>query len=543
MASLVTLLDRLEAAKRQFGAPAHAAETGKLLAELGARRFPDAASLIRFHEALLFFRAYPANAAIVHLADQLLNFFPERLRRSSVDLEAFEEPDVSGISGTAFSAIFSFDITRWLAARHPADIDIDWDATDPSLLGPLLRLIHPFYAEDALVEANIPHLEWFRAARKGRGSDLSWLLSSLQESWWGGRPRPRGTSRSGSSIPRERGADVDVVRGTGGPPHFVLSDLFAGAKIAVRWNLGRGPLTRSNLRLPKVRKFFFHDAPLLRRSDVSLADELNSPPIAITKLSLPDGEQFLDLARETSAMRYRELHGFTYGDPTRVIHAEFGRGVEVFVSGVPPQHRLPLRAYHAGMFFKNAVPIGYIECLTLFERMEVGFNLYYTFREGETAWLYAKLLRLFRQLLSVNCFAVDPYQIGLHNDEAIDSGAFWFYRKLGFRPVSAEVAKLLASEEKKLRARADYRTPTNILRRLAKSGMIYEGPGSRPGAWDHLDAHRMAMSLDRSPFPPAVQRAKQAPDESHYVRMLEETATMKPWRVTNPRRRPRPLPG
>ena len=51
-----------------------------------------------------------------------------------------------------------------------------------------------------------------------------------------------------------------------------------------------------------------------------------------------------------------------------------------------------MRAYHCGMFFKNSVPAGYVELLSLFERAEVGFNLYYTFREGESAWLYARLL-------------------------------------------------------------------------------------------------------------------------------------------------------
>ena len=217
-------------------------------------------------------------------------------------------------------------------------------------------------------------------------------------------------------------------------------------------------MTRSNLHLPGPRKFFYHDGPLLRRAEVSLATELDSPKLPIQKLNRAQGEQFLDLARETSAMRYRELHGFTYGDPAHVIHADLGRGVEVFVAGVPPGHRLPLRTYHSGMYFKNAVPIGYIECLTLYDRMEVGFNLYYTFREGETAWLYARLLHLFRQLLGVNYFAVDPYQIGLHNDEAIDSGAFWFYRKLGFRPTDSKVAHLLESEEKKLNRIRVYRT-------------------------------------------------------------------------------------
>jgi len=494
MASLASLLDRLEAAKRQFGMPDHARNLETLLGELGTRRFPDAASLIRFHEALLFFRAYPLNAGVASLCDELLGSMAASVEGVG-DSEPFEEPDVSGISGTAFSAIFSYDITRWLSEKHPAEVEIDWEATDAPLLGPLLRMVHPYYAEDALVEANIPYMEWFRAGRKlaGRGpaprvpSDLVWLMSRLDQ----------------MSIDRR-----------------ILSDLFAAAKIAVRWSLGRGPTTRSNLRLAGRRKLFFHDSALLRRSDVSLDTELSAGPLPVKKLSLRDGVRFLDLARETSAMRYRELHGFTYGDPERVIHAQVGRGVEVFVCGVPREHRLPLRAYHAGMFFKNAVPIGYIECLTLFDRMEVGFNLYYTFREGETAWLYAKLLRLFRQLLGVDYFSVDPYQIGLHNDEAIESGAFWFYRKLGFRPVGADVARLLAGEEKKIKVNAQYRTSANVLKRLSASGMIYEAPGAQHGAYDRFDVHRLAMSLDCSPFPPAVQRAKKAPNESEYVRLL-----------------------
>ncbi len=216
---------------------------------------------------------------------------------------------------------------------------------------------------------------------------------------------------------------------------------------------------------------------------MSLDAELKSPPLSITKLSRARGEQMLDLARDTSAMRFRELHGFTYGDPSNVYRAELGRGVEVYVSEVLPEHRLPVRTYHAGMFFKNAVPIGYIETLTFRRQMEVGFNLYYTFREGETAWLYGRLLRLFRQLLGVTLFIVDPYQLGLHNEEAIESGAFWFYRKLGFRPTDAAVAKLLATEEKRLQARPNYRTPARILRRLAAGWMVY-------GTGDRVDVRR-----------------------------------------------------
>jgi len=474
-------LDRLEAAKRAFGTPEQAVLT-KLLRRLGRARFVDAASLIRFHEALLFFRAYPPNAEVLRLADELLQSIPKKivqLRRAGADLTPFEEPDVSGIAGTAFSAGFTYEITRWLAEHHPRAVEIDWDRYDGALLGPLLRRLHPFADEDLLVEANIPYMDWFHSAKPKGGSDLRWLLSKINS-----------------------------------------PELFAQAKIFVRWQLDESSSTRTNGRLPGSRKHFFHAEPLIRRADVMLAGELQSPKLPIEKLTRSAGEKILDFARETSAMRYRELHGFTFGDPARLLRAELGRGVEVYVVGVPREHRLPLRAYHAGMFFKNGVPIGYIECLTLFEHMEVGFNLYYTFREGETAWLYARLLRMFHQLLGATCFAVDPYQIGHHNEEAIESGAFWFYRKLGFHPANPEAVRLLESEESKMRAEAGHRTPARTLKRLAESWMIYEARGSSQGDWDRFETRRAAMALRQSPFPPEIQRAKNAADEISYVRAL-----------------------
>jgi len=488
-------LDLLEASKRAFGTDQHAA-LARLLRKLGRARFADAAALIRWHEALLFFRAYPPNGEVLRVCDELLLGIPrkiEQLRRAGKDLVPFEEPDVSGIAGTAFSALFTYDITRWLWEQHGQAVEIDWDGYDAALLGPLLRRLHPFANEDLLVEANIPYMDWFRAAKRKPGSDLGWLIARLEA----------------LPIPAEDRAE-----------------LFAAAKLYVRWQLDAAT-TRTNGRFPGRRKMFYHAGPLIRRADVSLGAELASPPFAIETLSRAEGEKMLNFARETSAMRYRELHGFTYGDAGHVIRCELGRGVEVYISGVPPEHRLPLRAYHAGMFFKNGVPIGYIECLTLFEHVEVGFNLYYTFREGETAWLYGRLLRVFRQLLDVTCFAVDPYQVGAHNEEAIESGAFWFYRKLGFRPASPQVAKLLQREEGKLRTDAGYRTPAGTLRRLAAGWMIYEIPGSRMGDWDHFETRRAAMALRESPFSPAIQRAKNAPEESTYVRALQRDPALR----------------
>src|ERR1700723_170264 len=169
-------LDLLEAYKRAFGSDEHRA-LARLLRQLGRARLPDAAALIRFHEALLFFRAYPPSFEVLQLSDQLLQEIPKKiaqLRRAGVDLVPFEEPDVSGMAGTAFSAMFTYDITRWLAEHHPQAVEIDWDGYDAVLLGPLLRRLHPFANEDLLVEANIPYMDWFRAAKPkgGSSSDL-----------------------------------------------------------------------------------------------------------------------------------------------------------------------------------------------------------------------------------------------------------------------------------------------------------------------------------------------------------------------------------
>jgi hypothetical protein len=157
-----------------------------------------------------------------------------------------------------------------------------------------------------------------------------------------------------------------------------------------------------------------------------------------------------------------------------VVRADLGRGVVMHFWGLPPDRRLPLRAYLAGYTLKNGVPINYIEAIGLCDWIEVGFNTFYTYRQGETAWIYTQTLRCLRALTAASCISIYPYQIGQNNNEAIDSGAFWFYRKLGFRPGRSDLLKLCEREEKKIDANREYKTPARILKRLAEAHMFYE---------------------------------------------------------------------
>ena len=165
---------------------------------------------------------------------------------------------------------------------------------------------------------------------------------------------------------------------------------------------------------------FFHDAPFLTRRDVSLDAVMSGPPLALRRLPRREGERLCDRVREATTARYREFYTFTHADPTSVVAARPGRGVELFLVGVLPERRLPLRSAYGGFVVKNGVPIGYIEGLAFFERLEIGFNMYYTFREGESAWIYAQVLKLHRDALGVTSFSIDPYQLGYENEEALD---------------------------------------------------------------------------------------------------------------------------
>jgi hypothetical protein len=112
--------------------------------------------------------------------------------------------------------------------------------------------------------------------------------------------------------------------------------------------------------------------------------------------------------REVMAVRYRELYGTTLGDPHTVVPRRSRPRRGHALLGIAAHRRLPLRAYLAGYTLKNGVPINYIEAIGLCEWIEVGFNTFYTYRQGETAWIYAQALRCLRALTGANVFRFIP---------------------------------------------------------------------------------------------------------------------------------------
>lgn len=454
----------LDQSKRRFGSGD--AQLRQALTILSKSQLTDVDSLVRFHETVLFLRAYPPSATILKLTDEILKSFEQRISQladADADVSALDDPEVSGIAGGSVTSNFSYALVRWLVAKYPGQISIDWDwFEEEDRFGATMPRFLPLLDDDAMVEAHVPFRAWLDAAR-GRAREVTWLIQQFE---------------SLQISDREK------------------AELYDALKLHVTWRFG-DRASRTLMRRP-TRQIFIHDKPLIQRREISLVKELSSPRIPIQKLSLAEGRKILDLARETSAVRYRELHGFTFGDARRVLKADLGRGTEVFVTRVPPGNRLPLRAYHAALILKNGVPVAYFEGLSICERMESGFNLYYTFRDGETAWLYARILRLMRQLLGVTVISIDPYQVGHENEEGIESGAFWFYRKLGFRPVRPELMQLTEAEEQKMATNPGYLTPPRTLRKLANGHMLFEMPGSKTSKqWDRFQVRNIGLAVQR----------------------------------------------
>lgn len=468
--SLNSVLDQLDELKQQFD-PAAISAIEKALTRLGRQSFKDAETLVRYHELLLFLRAYPSNSVIVTLTEKELASFPRRveeLRTAEVGLSTIETPEISGIAGSSVTDTFTYPIVRRLVRGQQNRVTLEWEwFEDENRLAATWPRLMPLLEEDALVEANVPYKTWLRSASNGK--DLVWLVDRFS-----------GLAKSENKSEKE------------------IAELFDSQQLYVRWT-PTYRASRTGMRIP-VRRIFFHREPLIQRRDVALKKELETAPTPLVRLSLKQGKSILDMAREASTVRYRELYGFTHGDPERVFKTNIGRGVDVFITGLPAPRRLPLRAYHAAMIFKNGVPVGYFEGLSLFERMESGFNLYYTFRDGETAWLYARILNLFHHLLGVTAFTLDPYQIGYENEEGIESGAFWFYRKLGFRSTNPEVMKLVLSEERKMATHPGYRTSLQTLRKLARGSMILElgsNATSNSGDWDRFQVRNIGLATAR----------------------------------------------
>ncbi|MBK6406930.1 MAG: hypothetical protein IPF66_18950 [Holophagales bacterium] len=510
------LPSRLESLRKARPAAAEA----EAALEAAASHAPcDAGALARFHDALLFLRAYPHSPRVLFLADEALGRIGghvARLAEGGEDLSPLDDPAVSGLVGVAVAMPLSWAAASWLARRDPDRLRVDWDAEDlPDRLAAFLPRFVPGLEEQARVDANVPFRDYVDAAR-GTEPDAAWLVGSLD------------------ALPY---------------PFSVKAELWEAIGLQLLWR-PRPTDSRGLARFPSPAPFC-SDAPLLSRRDVSVAAELAAAPPPLVRLSPRQGAAVLDSARAAMAVRYRELPAFSSGDPSAVFRADVGRGVSIFVTGLARDERLPLRAGFGTLFARNGVLVGYGDLHAAFSRADVSFNVFYAFRDGESAWLYARLLAVCRAVTGAAQLSVDPYQIGLGNEEAISSGAFWFYRKLGFRSSDGRLP------HPRRPPRRPCRRPSPALSRRERSASPPRPPPRPPGRPHQLVPNRQEVPgspppreirprrarLPPPPPRPQAPRSRPPPDRNRYFTRDRLTGRpishSEPQASASPRRCPR----
>jgi len=397
-------------------------------------------TLLRFHEALCFLQAYPDDARVLELVDRALEGFGSRVARLGPAARRLHD---SGIVGAALDYPFGYPMARWLAARYPQDVEIAWSRfDDEDRLDETLSLLATAAEGDAFSEGGMGWRRWLRVAKGGRRlSDLAVVLELFERT---------------------------------GLPQETRDWLFESVALPILWR-PRGPgASRTLARLP-CRRVFFHHAGL-DRSAGDLVAALRRPP-PLVRAPRDRAEAMIEAARVAMATRQRELHAFSHPNPDDVLVVDAGRGLTLVFIGIEPDFRLPLEGYYGFLALKNGVPVSYGGGWALFGALDFAVNIFASFRQGESAYLATQLLRAYRRIFNMRTIVVDRYQLGHESTEALRSGSFYFYHRLGFRPRDPGVIRVLAEERAKIAADASYRSPIPVLKRLAADEVFLTLPG------------------------------------------------------------------
>jgi hypothetical protein len=438
---LARTLDQLESLKTEYGGGA-AGDKLDALGRLERLHLGRARDVLRLHEALCFLRAYPDGAEVLALVERMLLRFHRRrdLRRHRRALAD------SGIAGTEIRFRFFAPVAFRLGRRWGERLRVDWrpfrNAARLEALLPLLAL--PAEAP-GLDEWAFSVRRWLRRLKGPGETDAAFL------------------TRRFLALPMDDAArerlydDLD--------PPLVLSP---------------GPDTPSRtLAFHPVRSVAFQTGPL-DRARPRLAQEVRRPPVSIRVASPREGRALVDLACDAMVTRQRDLDVFSYGDPGDVRVIDCGRGLQLAAIGFLPERRLLLESVYGFLMLKNGVPIGYALTSALYGSSEIAYNVFDTFRGGEAGAVFGRVIAAARALFGSDAFTIVPYQLGGDgNEEAIRSGAFWFYQKLGFAPRDPGVRRVLKGELARLQRDRRHRSDASTLKTLASANVHWSAGRER----------------------------------------------------------------
>jgi len=440
---LTTRLDTAVAALRAVGNRLDAEATlarMACLARLRRTALHEGKALLEYHEGLLFLCAHPADAAMLALVEaelRRLTAFLKRRRGRHVALLADE-----GLPFVSTVTRFSHDCTRWMMG-HP-HCKLAFDAfSEPSLdLNAVLRLTLPTLERNETT-ASLGNDDLLAALHVHPQRRLDFLLAELSR--------------------------LDKLP-------FVKDHLYDALGVFARITPTHAAFSKAYNRIP-VRKTFYQPEPI-RNFDVTALMDCRLP--RARRWQGAQRAQAVDTIKNAMALTGRETDPATYLDARSLRIFDLERGLSVAIFGMTPERQLVLESYVGFTLFKNGLPVAYGGAWVLGERANFGMNIFEAYRGGESGYMMCQVLRVYRQVFGARYFEVDAHQFGLDNPDGIATGAFWFYYRYGFRPISAALAALARREKERISAGSGRRSSAALLRRFTGSNMALGFGGSVP---------------------------------------------------------------
>lgn len=407
----------------------------QLLAECGSAKFDSKKIIENYHDCLLFLLSYPETEELYLLAKKEMDRLAESVKKFPA--AKINQLERTGIAYTQTQAANSYTLVKWLLKTYPGQVALhSFDETGVHPKEVLRHALPEMEFEFAFTEKLNP-IKWLETAAGSKNKkDLLTCMIGLFER-------------------------IDA-------SYLIKDQLFESLKVYIS-------VIPKNKELSKgfgnfeLHKNYYHTNGLLKKFDER--ELINKKLPAPKKLSDPEKNTIIEKARIALFLLNRETEPVVYCNAAGLLFYELEHGLSIALFSILPERRLPLESYIGFMMFKNGYPMAYGGGWLFGDRSLLGINIFESFRGGESAFVFCQLLRSYKQSFGANYFEVEPYQFGKNNPEGIQSGAFWFYYRFGFRPVDAGLKKLALEEAEKIQTTKGYRSSYETLKRFTNSNL------------------------------------------------------------------------
>ena len=459
------LIASLGSMKNLFSAE-HDQEKVLLIRELSLRQLKSPSVLKKYHDILCFMQAYPGNTELLTIIDEELSGFTRRIEtyRKIYGLDD-DRLDDTGMVDTVIGYPYNYITAQWLVRNFGRDVDIDWNSyaekeSDP--ISGLLSLFALYLENDGIDDENISSEDWLDEARGDRLNSLAWLLGK-----------------------------IDSLNA----PLSVKQYIYDSAELDLRWILGRSNAT-TTLAKKAMKNIFFHRTSLVK-TKIDLRKSAGKSIPDLDLISAEDGEETINTLIKALLPRHRELYPATFANLSEVYETSPGRGLQIYILGMRPDDRMPLETNYSALLIKNGVPIGYGIAVLFFDRCEIAINVFDSFRSAEASMIFDHFLRVFYHHFGARTFIMRRWQVGFENEEGLKSGSFWFYYKMGFRPMDKRIDGIARIEARRIKHDPAYRTDLKTLKKLATSDMLVDLRTRPRGTFRELQVTDIGIAVTR----------------------------------------------